>query len=67
MRRTLQILGAAVAIGLLWAAYYTYAPRHAPAGQPALTNLEPRNFSDFQKSFNDSADKARLVLLLSPT
>lgn len=67
MRRSLQILGVLVAVGLLAAAYYTYAPRHTPAGQSALTSLNPQNFSEFQKSFNDAADKARVVLLLSPT
>ena len=52
---------------LLAVAYYNYAPRETPAGQPPLVLLSPQNFSEFQKQFNDSAASVRVVTLLSPT
>jgi hypothetical protein len=67
MRKTFRIGGILLAVGLLVLAYYEYAPRHAPDGQPALTQLTPQNFTEFQKAFNDSAGATRILVLLSPT
>ena len=67
MRKRFRIGGALLAAGLLVLAYYQYAPRHAPYGQPALTQLTPQNFAEFQKAFNDAAGDTRLLVLLSPT
>ncbi len=67
MRNTLRIGGTLLAAGLLLVAYYQYAPRHAPDGQPAMTQLTSANFADFQKEFNDSAGDTRILVLLSPT
>jgi len=39
----------------------------APRNQPPLTSLTPDNFEHFKQEFNNTADGARLVLLLSPT
>jgi hypothetical protein len=39
----------------------------SPRGQPPLTSLTPMNFDQFRHAFNGAADRARLVLLLSPT
>ena len=64
MKKTLL---AALAAVLLFAAYYTYAPRHVPDNQPPLASVTAQSFPEFQKAFNGAADQARLVVLLSPT
>jgi len=46
--------------------YYWGSVRTAP-GQPPLTSLTPGNLDEFKKAFNDTADRTRLVLLVSPT
>ncbi len=58
------MLGAAAA-GL--AVHYSWSPRIAPPGQPALTRLSETSLAAFQRSFNDAADSVRVILLLSPT
>lgn len=68
MKRAFLILGAALLVGLLLvAAYHTYSPRHTPDGQPPLAAILPESLPAFQKLFNDSADSARILVLLSPT
>jgi hypothetical protein len=52
---------------LLLAGYAALRPRHTPNGQPQLVSLDPENFADFQRQFNDAADNVRVLLLLSPT
>ncbi len=59
----LGVLGAA----LLLAAYYAYAPRHAPEGQPPLALVTAQSLPAVEKAFNDAADQTRLLVLLSPT
>jgi hypothetical protein len=46
---------------------YWYYWGSSPRGQPALTSLTPTNLDQFKQAFNGVADRARLVLLLSPT
>ena len=67
MRKTFRFAGIGVLGVLLVAAYYTYAPRHVPGGQPPLAEIGPQNFSDFQKQFNEASDQVRILVLLSPT
>jgi len=55
---------AVVALSVGW---YLWGSRRAPLGQPPLTSLTPNNLDQFKSTFNDAADRARLVLLLSPT
>jgi len=52
---------------LLGAGYYFLAPARTPAGQPGLVNLDRAGFEAFEQSFDDSADRVRVVALLSPT
>jgi hypothetical protein len=59
------LLLAAVAVVALFLAWYFSGS--APRGQPALTSLSPANFEHFTQEFDNTADRARLVLLLSPT
>ena len=67
MRKALGFAGIALLGVLLIAAYYTYAPRHVPDGQPPLARIVPQNFSDLQRQFNEGSDQARILVLLSPT
>jgi len=55
---------AVVALSVGW---YLWGSKRAPNGQPPLTSLTPNNLDQFKSTFNDAADRARLVLLLSPT
>jgi len=48
-------------------AVYWYYWGSSPRGQPPLTSLTPMNLDQFKQAFNGAADRARLVLLLSPT
>ena len=57
----IAVLLAVLAAGL----WFTYAPRHTPAGQVSLT--EVHDIDAFRRWFNDSASHIRAVVLLSPT
>jgi hypothetical protein len=54
-------------IALALVAYWYYHWGSSPPGQPPLTSLTPMNLDQFKQAFNGAADRARLVLLLSPT
>ena len=58
----LLLAAGAVAFLLGW-----YFWGSAPRNQPPLTSLTPANVENFRQEFNNSADRARLVLLVSPT
>jgi hypothetical protein len=60
------LLFVAFALALLVSWYYWGSTR-TPPGQPPLTSLTPSNLEKFNRQFNDAADRARLLLLLSPT
>jgi len=55
-------LALVLALGVYW--YYWGS---SPRGQPPLTSLTLTNFDRFKHAFNGAADRARLVLLVSPT
>jgi len=48
-------------------AYYRYAPRQMPIGQPPLTQLSADTLRELRTAFNAASDRTRLLLLLSPT
>jgi hypothetical protein len=56
----------AALLALLAAAYFS-RPGHAPAAQPALTELDSKTLSGLQAEFNRAAASFRGILLLSPT
>jgi hypothetical protein len=58
------VLVIAAFVALAW---YAWGPSHTPQGQPPLTSLASDNIASFKDSFNDAADRVRIVLLLSPT
>ncbi len=55
-----------VAFALLLGWHFLWSDR-TPGGQPPLTYLTSNDIDQFKHQFDDAADKARLVLLLSPT
>lgn len=66
MKKRLLLI-VALAAALVAAGYWVYAPQTTPAGQPPLAVLSPENLAEFQEQFNDSADRIRVLALLSPT
>jgi hypothetical protein len=70
MERQIQrrlVVSALGVILLALAAWDTWAPVHAPSGQPPMTVLTAENFKQFQNDFNEAPQEVRLLLLLSPT
>jgi len=54
----------ALAFLIFW---YFWGWSRSPHGQPPLTSLVASNLDQFKQEFNETADRNRLVLLLSPT
>jgi len=52
---------------VLFVVYYLYLGSTAPAGQQPLVRLNDSNIDSLKKSFNDSADSVRVIVMLSPT
>ena len=66
MKKTAVIIGIIGFIaGVL--AWQMFGSRRVPQGQPPLANLTEQNFSQFENSFDDSAEHTRVLALLSPT
>jgi hypothetical protein len=59
-------VGVVVAIAL-FVVYYLYLGSRAPTGQQPLVRLDNSNIDSLKKSFNDSADSVRVMVMLSPT
>lgn len=51
----------------LFVGWYLWSSKRTPPGQRPLTPLAEGNFDKFRGDFNAASDRARLVLLLSPT
>ena len=62
-----SIWGALAVLVLTGAAVYYYGGSQAPAGQPPLASLTPRNVVAVKDAFNGAKDDVRLLMLLSPT
>ncbi len=60
----LWFVAVALALSLGW--HFLWSDR-TPDGQPPLTYLRSDNTDQFKDQFDGASDKARLVLLLSPT
>lgn len=69
MRRKYVIYGLVAVAGaiLLFAVYYLYLGSTVPAGQQPIVHLTDSNFDSLKKSFNESADSVRVMVMLSPT
>ena len=68
MKRKHVIYGL-VAMGaiILFVVYYLYLGSTAPIGQQPLVRLDNSNIDSLRKSFNESADSVRVIVMLSPT
>lgn len=66
MKKRLIII-AIMALILVAAIFYLWAPGSAPPNQKPLLTLSSANLDAFQAAFDADADVTRLVLLLSPT
>jgi len=69
MKRKRVIYGfVAVVVAIaLFVVYYFYLGSTAPSGQQSLVRLEVSNIESLKKSFNESADSVRVMVMLSPT
>ena len=69
MRRKHVIYALVAAVGaiLLFVVYSLYLGSAVPAGQPPIVHLNDSNFDSLKKSFNESADSVRVMVMLSPT
>ena len=69
MRRKHVIYGLVAVVGavVLFVVYYLYLGSTAPTGQQSLVRLDNSNMDSLKKSFNESADSVRVVVMLSPT
>jgi len=69
MRRKQVIYGLIAAVGavVLFVIYYLYLGSTAPTGQQPLVRLDNSNIDSLKKSFNESADSVRVMVMLSPT
>ena len=52
---------------LLLVVYYFYLGSSAPVGQQPLVRLDSSNIDSLKKSFNESGDSVRVMVMLSPT
>jgi cytochrome c-type biogenesis protein CcmH/NrfF len=55
---------AAVVLAFAW---YMFAARYTPAGQPPLATVQQGSLAELRTDFNRHADKVRVIVLLSPT
>jgi len=69
MRRKYLIYGLLGVVGaiVMFVVYYLYLGSTAPTGQQPLVRLDNSNIDSLKKSFNDSADSGRVMVMLSPT
>ena len=69
MKRKHVIYGLVAVVGAiaLVVVYYLYLGSTAPNGQESLVRLDNSNIDSLKKSFNDSADSVRVIVMLSPT
>jgi cell division protein FtsL len=69
MKRKHLIYGLVVVVVaiVLFIVYYLYLGSSAPSGQQPLVRLDNTKIDSLKKSFNDSADSVRVMVMLSPT
>jgi len=60
------LVGVVIAVAL-FVVYYLYLGSTAPIGQQPMVRLDNSNMDSLKKSFNESADSVRVIVMLSPT
>jgi hypothetical protein len=60
------LVAVVIAVGL-FVVYYLYVGSTAPIGQQPMVRLDNSNIDSLKKSFNESADSVRVIVMLSPT
>ena len=60
------LVAVVIAVGL-FVVYYLYVGSTAPTGQQPMVRLDNSNIDSLKKSFNESADSVRVIVMLSPT
>lgn len=63
-KRFILLVAAILAFVAYW---YFWGSSRTPTGQPPLASLTSSNLDQFKHVFNDAADRARLLILVSPT
>jgi hypothetical protein len=66
-KHVIYALVAVVGAVLLFVVYYLYLGSTVPDGQQPLVRLNDSNLESLKKSFNESADSVRVMVMLSPT
>ena len=66
-KRIKYIALVAVLVVALFAVFYLFVGSRVPTGQQPLVHLHPSNLDSLKKSFNESADSIRVMVMLSPT
>ncbi len=69
MKRKPLIYGLVAVVGVivLFVVYYLYLGSTVPTGQQPLVRFDNSNIDSLKKSFNESADSVRVIVMLSPT
>jgi hypothetical protein len=71
MRRSLRwaafVSVSLVVIGAATIAWVKLGPRPTPGGQAPLARLDEKSFGQLRDVFNASANRTRIIALLSPT
>jgi hypothetical protein len=67
LRRIALASASLIVIGAVTIAWIKLAPRPTPLGQAPLASLSDENFGQLRDAFNASADRTRVVAILSPT
>ncbi|MBL8113472.1 MAG: hypothetical protein JNK60_11340 [Acidobacteria bacterium] len=67
LRRIALASSALLVIGAAMIGWLKLAPRPTPAGQAPLATLDEKNFGQLRDAFNASADRTRVLAILSPT
>lgn len=67
LRRIAVASSALLVIGAATIAWVKLAPRPTPAGQAPLASLDEKSFGQLREAFNASADRTRVLAILSPT
>jgi hypothetical protein len=69
MTRKPLIYGLVAVVGaiVLFVVYSLYLGSTVPTGQQPLVRLDNSSIDSLKKSFNESADSVRVVVMLSPT